>query len=65
MSEWLTVKEAAERLKVSRVTLYRWAREGRLAIYKFGPKTARVRWEDVEALAQKAPGGARPEAPKG
>lgn len=56
-AEWLTVQEAAERLKVSRVTIYRWAREGRLVIYKFGPKVARVRWQDVEAMAQAAKGG--------
>jgi len=51
-AEWLTVQEAANRLKVSRVTIYRWAREGRLVIYKFGPKVARVRWQDVEAMAE-------------
>jgi excisionase family DNA binding protein len=55
-NEWLTVQEAADRLKVSRVTIYRWAREGRLTIYKFSPKVARVRWQDIEALAQAAKG---------
>jgi excisionase family DNA binding protein len=51
-TEWVTIQEAADRLKVSKVTIYRWAREGLLAIYKFGPKVARVRWQDVEAMAQ-------------
>ncbi len=51
-TEWVTIQEAADRLKVSKVTIYRWAREGLLAIYKFGPKVSRVRWQDVEAMAQ-------------
>ncbi|NPV80267.1 MAG: helix-turn-helix domain-containing protein [Firmicutes bacterium] len=31
-TEWVTIQEAADRLKVSKVTIYRWAREGLLAI---------------------------------
>ena len=32
---YLTLPEVAERLKVSRRTLYRWIKEGRLNAYQF------------------------------
>lgn len=52
---WLTVAEAANYLKVSRDTIYRWAREGKLALYKLG-KLTRLKKSELEALI--APKGA-------
>lgn len=49
MEEWLTVTQAAEKLGVARQTLYRWARDGTLPIYKVGT-LSRVRASDVERL---------------
>ena len=48
--EWLTVSEACSRLKVTRATLYRWARLGKLRMYRLGERTTRVRREDIESL---------------
>jgi excisionase family DNA binding protein len=50
--EWLTIAEACRRLKVTRATLYRWARRGRLRLFRLGERTTRLRREDVEALLQ-------------
>ena len=49
--EWLTEEQAQEYLQVSRTTLYRWQREGRLTVYKFG-KLRRYKREDLDALAE-------------
>jgi excisionase family DNA binding protein len=35
-SEWLTVEEVAQYLKVSKTTVYRWTDEGRIKKYKIG-----------------------------
>ena len=48
--EWLTVSEAAAYLKVTRATLYRWVREGRLPLFKVGPRLSRLRFDDVASL---------------
>jgi excisionase family DNA binding protein len=54
---WLTVAEGADYLKVSRDTIYRWAREGRLKLYKLG-KLTRLKQSELEALiAPKEEGG--------
>lgn len=39
---WLTVKGAAERLRISEVTLLRWLRDGKLRGYKPGGR--RIGW---------------------
>ena len=49
--EWLTVAEACGYLKITRATLYRWAKEGRLRLYKLGGRTTRLRLQDVQNLA--------------
>jgi excisionase family DNA binding protein len=49
--EWMTIAEAAAYLKVTRATLYRWARQGNIQLFKFGPRLTRVRSEDVRAVA--------------
>lgn len=47
--EWLTQEEAEAYLGVSRTTLWRWQREGRLTVYKLG-RQRRYRREDLAAL---------------
>lgn len=53
-SKWLTVQEAADHLGVARATIYKWAKEGRLPIYKLGERVARVRSQDLERLLAEA-----------
>lgn len=43
----LTVAEAAAILKVSRVTIHRWLKEGRLPACHVGPKAVRIRRSDL------------------
>ena len=52
--ELLTIEEATRRLRISRATLYRWSREGRLKLYRLSPRASRVRCEDVERLELEA-----------
>lgn len=52
--EWLSVQEAANYLGVARTTIYRWAKESRLHIYKLAKGVARVKRQDLEAFLQKA-----------
>ena len=51
-SDWLTIAEASDYLKVTRATLYRWAREGRVRLYKLGARATRVRRSDLDQMAQ-------------
>lgn len=53
--EWLTVREAADYLRVSRDTIYRWAKQGKLVLYKVGGTATRVRKSDLDALARPVP----------
>lgn len=53
---YVSLQEAARRLRVSRATLYRWSREGRIRLYRIGPRATRMREEDLERLE----GDARP-----
>jgi excisionase family DNA binding protein len=46
-AEYYTTSEAAHLLRVSRTTLWRWIGEGRLAAYRVGGRTLRIRREDV------------------
>ncbi|MGQ9532540.1 MAG: helix-turn-helix domain-containing protein [Desulfotomaculales bacterium] len=52
--EWLTVQEAADHLGVARATVYKWAKEGRLPIYKLGERVARIRMADLQRLLVRA-----------
>ncbi len=54
----LTVPEAAERLKVSGVTVSRWIKQGRLRALKVGPRAVRIREEDLDRIM--APAGEGP-----
>lgn len=51
---FLTVQEAADRLRVSRATLYRWSREGRLELCRLGSRATRVREVDLMRLEAEA-----------
>jgi len=46
--EFYTASEAARELDVSRTTVWRWIGEGRLAAYRVGSRTLRIRREDVK-----------------
>ncbi|HEV8574101.1 MAG TPA: helix-turn-helix domain-containing protein [Dehalococcoidia bacterium] len=46
--EYITASEAARDLRVSRTTIWRWVREGRLAAYHVGGRTLRIRRDDVQ-----------------
>jgi len=49
--EWLTISEAAERLKVSRRMLYRYMNAGELPYYQVGSSgRRRIKKADLEAL---------------
>ncbi|MBT9585497.1 helix-turn-helix domain-containing protein [bacterium] len=52
--ELVTLEEAARRLRVSRATLYRWSREGRLTLCKLGPRATRIREQDLAGLESSA-----------
>ena len=47
-----TIREAAELLDVSRTTVWRWIREGRLPAYRAGSRTIRIKAEDLERRVQ-------------
>jgi excisionase family DNA binding protein len=49
-----SVAEAADALGVSPSTIWRWIRDRRLPAYRVGPRTIRIKPEDVEALLQPA-----------
>lgn len=46
----VTLQEAANRLSISRATLYRWSREGRIRLVQLGPRATRVREEELRRL---------------
>ena len=55
--DFLTLQEAAEVFQVSRVKLWRWVRDGRLAAHQSGRdlREKLVRREDVAALLAPTP----------
>lgn len=58
MGEYLTMKDAARRLRVVPLTVRRWIRDGRLPGYRLGPRLLRVRADEVDALARRIGDGA-------
>ena len=56
--EWLTVAEAADYLRVSKDTIYRWAKQGKLTLYKLGKLTRLKRSELDELVTPKPKEGA-------
>lgn len=56
MATWLTGKEAAAHLKVSRPTFYRLVKEGRIVAYTIpGVADPRYKLEDLDAMLTPAP----------
>src|SRR4051794_13157819 len=52
-SNYYTVSQATARLGVSRISIWRWIRDGHLPAMRLGPRTTRIKREDIErALAQ-------------
>ena len=51
-SEWLTIGQACGYLRVTKATIYRWARQGRLRLYKLGARATRVRRSDLDQMAR-------------
>ena len=49
-NEWLTIAEACAYLRVTRATLYRWARAGKLSLYKLGARATRVKRPDLDRM---------------
>src|SRR5579883_367749 len=55
-----SISQAAGLLGVSRVTLWRWIRAGRLPVTRLGHRTARIQHDDLERFLRDAgPAGAR------
>ncbi|MDZ4277630.1 MAG: helix-turn-helix domain-containing protein [Dehalococcoidia bacterium] len=52
--EWLTIAEVCAILQVTRATLYRWARQGKLRLYKLGARATRVRRADLDRMLEPA-----------
>lgn len=50
----ITVKEAAELLRVSPATVRNWVREGKLPGLRFSKTVIRIRREEVLRLAERA-----------
>ena len=51
MAKWLTQDEAEDYLGVSRTTLYRWRKDGRLKAYRAG-NVVRYKQEDLDAALE-------------
>src|SRR5712692_12043343 len=47
---YYSVSQAAALLGVSRMSIWRWVRAGRLPVARFGHRTARIRREDLDQL---------------
>ena len=56
--EMLTFREVADRLKVTRKTIYAWAREGRLPVYLCGGCLRRIRLADLNGICRRKGGRA-------
>ena len=56
---YVTVAEAAKRLRVSHPTIWRWIKAGKLPAYRVGPKTIRIKEADLVTVVQPAVGPRR------
>jgi excisionase family DNA binding protein len=51
-TRYLTVAEAAERLRVSRPTVWRWIDSGKLPAFRVGARSIRIREEDIDRVVE-------------
>lgn len=51
----LTAGEVAKILRIHKVTVYRWAEEGRIPTVRLGKETVRFRREDIDAMLTTEP----------
>ena len=63
-TDWFSIREAAEYLKVSQPTIFRWMKDGVLSFYKVGGAT-RFSREGLEAVIEKTVGKKEAEAASG
>lgn len=57
IQKWLNDREVAQRYSVSRITVWRWAREGRIPKpHKISTNTTRWHIDDIEANDRKRRG---------
>ena len=61
LSDLISIPAAAQHLQVGRQTVHRWVAEGRLSVWKIGPRTHRVSLTEVLGLV--AAGGPAAGAP--
>lgn len=54
---YVSPHEAGQHLHVTSRTIRRWIAEGRLPARRFGPRTIRIRVEDLDALGHDVPAG--------
>src|SRR5579864_6960006 len=47
---YYSITEAAQVIGVSRVSIWRWIRDGRLPVLRLGERTTRIRRQDVDRL---------------
>src|SRR5205807_2315619 len=52
--QWLSLKEAASELGVSKVTVQRWIKQGRLAAQRVGPRKLRILQSDLATVVAPA-----------
>ncbi|MGH7297959.1 MAG: helix-turn-helix transcriptional regulator [Polyangiaceae bacterium] len=50
-SDYVTIAEVAKRFRVSKRTVERWVKTGRLPAIQLGERLVRIRQEDVDRLA--------------
>lgn len=53
-AEFCTVVEAARLLNVSAITIWRWIDAKKLPAYRVGPRTIRIRKDDLEGMIRPA-----------
>ena len=51
---FLNVEQAAEMLQINKFTLYRWSEQGKIPSRKFGARTLRFLFSDIEEFTRKA-----------
>ncbi|MBA4417410.1 MAG: excisionase [Syntrophus sp. (in: bacteria)] len=51
---FLKLKDVAEKLGVSKVTLWRWIRDGKLSAVKLSQRTVYVRKEELDRFIQES-----------